>query len=234
MTEPPRIDISGPAMEAFRKQVAGISDSWNRVVSKSLARYVESVSLQLSSGFFSDQVRRIFSDEVRELLAHAAKTMRETFERALPRNWSGFSAEEAMAAVDVMKATGVCLVWTPRQDIVRGVLNDPKRDAFALIQSRREDILSDLDECLEDVTHPELAELRIAAGEAIEADRAGLHRPAQALCGCVLTSIIHGPLAEERTRDAHKEFAETHPHDAGIEQLRLRAIYVAAETTMPG
>jgi hypothetical protein len=198
----------------------------SRAASSAVARYAESFALHLPP------LHLVFSEQVRETIARAAEFAREALHQAYPENWAGFALDEVLAVVGVMEATGICLVWTPRQEIVQEVLDDTNQDAFALVEARRADILEDLEQCLIAVDHSTLAELRAAAAEAISADRAGFHRSAQALCASVLTSIIHGPLGAKEIRDAHKDFAEAHPREAGISQLRLRSIYVAAEMAL--
>jgi hypothetical protein len=172
----------------------------------------------------SRQINESLGSSIKAIGASFAKAWQE----AKPENWKDLSTEEILSVVDLMEATGLCLVWTPRAAIVRELLDDPDFDAFRIVQERRAEILSDLSDCLDQVAYPEFDELCEAAGEAIACDREGHHRAAQALTASIFTTMINVHLGQGTT-DARKQFGETHPRDAYIGHLRIRSIFVAAK-----
>ena len=161
-----------------------------------------------------------------EQLRPAIEQFHRAWERALPPNWEGFSTEEVTSTIDRVQNTGYCLAWIPRNQIVREVLAADETDTSRILLARRADVLDDADAVLADVAAPELVLERGAAEAAIRAFRDGHPMPAQALASSVFTSAAH-TLFEMGTKAIRKRMAETHPEKAGIEQLRLRTIYLA-------
>lgn len=222
MADQPPFDFN-PVKRALDAWAAQNAATIRKLISSVVTPHIEALTLQLP---------RLVPHLT--VAADFARIWRETWERVQPDNWKALTTEEVSAAFGVMEGTGLCLVWTPREEIVRQLIAEPPPDAFAVVESRRQDILDDLERCLADVDHAEIAEERIAAEEAVQADRAGFHRAAQALCASVLTSVIHGALGEKETGAAHKEFADQHPREAGISQMRLRAIFIVGEMALRG
>ncbi len=152
--------------------------------------------------------------------------LRREWEEALPPNWGGFNVEEVTKAIERIGATGYCLVWVPRHEIVRQVLATDDSATKAVLLARRDEVLDDALAVLAEVAEPELALERDAAAVAIRAFRDGRAKPAQALASSVFTSAAH-KLFEVGTKAIRRRMAETHPDDAAIGQLRIRTIYLA-------
>jgi len=187
---------------AFASTIAPAAEQWSLQVPK-LDRWVE-------------QTRRVLEQ------------WRRAWEEALPPNWADLSEDEVMSTVERVERTGYCLVWIPRAEIVRDVLAVDVTKTGAILVAHLGDVLDDAVAVLADVTESDLALERGAAGEAIRALRDGHEKAAQALAASVFTSIIHLAFQTRKIEKIRKQMAETHPEKAGILELRLRTIYLAA------
>jgi hypothetical protein len=108
-------------------------------------------------------------------IAEIARRFHEEYERAFPPNWVGLEIGEVMAVIDCVEATGFALVWIPRVEIVRKVLNANEDEITEIMLARRDDILDDAVAVLVDVTCPELLLTRRAVEESIAVLRDGYH-----------------------------------------------------------
>jgi hypothetical protein len=160
-------------------------------------------------------------------LARLLEAFEATWEAALPANWAGMGHPEIYAILDCMEATGICLVWVPRVTIVQEVVTADPDDALALMLASQDDVLIDICDALSLASQPNLLAERQGLLEVVECLRAGRTLAAQALAASVLTSTLHVFLEERKLFAIRERVAETHPNDAEVEELRLRAIFVA-------
>ena len=138
-------------------------------------------------------------------LARAAKGIRE---RAFPPNWSEFSDDEIKSILALMEETGWSLVWVPRAEVIRALLDADAGGREEVLVNSAQDIVIDLDAALAEVNHTQLVELRDALAQAIGAFRAGFPGPAQSYAAAVFTTTMHVPLGLKKFNDARDEFGE--------------------------
>ena len=156
------------------------------------------------------------------VFARLAERIRE----CLPPNWRDL--EDWFLAAELVAAGGWAIVWLPRTDVVRELLDVPNADRPAVLLKNRDVLLEDAEALLAEVTHVGLAYLAGCALEATQALQAGLDRPAQALLGSTLTGILQGPLEFEQLRAAREAFSGDW-EEAAIEELR----FVLVTSTIP-
>jgi hypothetical protein len=239
--EPP----PGP-YDAFRRlseQMAGMNEGIRRAfepeVAKAMNRLTEQVHQQteglqralasvVAPSFekWSLQLPKIGTDWV-EQMRPIFERLRRAWQDALPPNWEGFEPEEVTAAIERIGNTGYCLVWLPRIEIVREVMAAEEAATKEVLLKRRDEVLDDAVTVLAGVVEPELALERDAANAAVGAFRDGHWMAAQALASSVFTSAAHETF-EMGTGAIGKRMAEKHPNEAGLAQLRLTTIYLAA------
>ncbi len=177
-------------------------------------------------------VSSINAERTREIAASVAKfakAARELRERAFPPNWSEFDGDEIASIVALMEETGWSLVWVPRADVVRKLLDAVKDVREEVLLSSKSEILDDLDAALGEVEHSQLVELRDHVVQAIGSFRAGFEAPAQSLASAVFTTVMHVHLGLKKFPAARNEF-EKHgdPMDVELMVFKLAAIYKAA------
>jgi hypothetical protein len=161
----------------------------------------------------------------REILAGSADLARATKglrERAFPPNWSEFSDDEIKAILALMEETGWSLVWVPRAEIIRALLDADAGDREQVLVNSADDIVTDLDAALVEVSHTQLIELRDALAQAIGAFRAGFAGPAQSHAAAVFTTTMHVPLGLKKFKDARDEFERREPMEVGLSLVQDR------------
>lgn len=210
--EPQWLDAMTRLGDRMRQQ----TESLQRALASAVTPAFEQWSLQLPkiSTAWVEQMRPVFEQ------------LRRSWEEALPPNWEGFDVDEVSAAIERIESTGCCLVWVPRIEIVREVLDADATATKGVLLARRGDILDDALDVLAEVTELQLAPERDSAVAAIKAFRDGHSQAAQALASSVFTSTAH-KLFEMGTKAIRRRMAETHPDEAAIAQLRIRTIYLA-------
>jgi hypothetical protein len=206
-------------LETMRRQAEQLrahSESFQRAFAESVAPLVDQRRLQLP------KLPPRFIEEMRA----AAERWKRAWEEARPPNWEGLTFEEVMNVVARVENTGYCLVWVPRAEILGEVMAGDQTETETILLSRRDDVLDDALGVLNDVTDLDLALERDAAADAISALREGHPKAAQALASSVFTSAAH-IFFETGTKKIRKRMAEMHPDSAGMEELRLRTIFLA-------
>ena len=165
--------------------------------------------------------------ETMEALRKAANAWVEAWEAALPDNWTGLDPAEVASIIELVSETGYSLVWLPRIEIVRELMDADCVDVPALILDRKEEVLDDAGRCLADVARPELMQLRAAIEESIAVFREGHHRAAQALAAVVFTSEVHAHFAMGTTA-SRKRMEAADPMGGPIGRIRIHTIFRAA------
>jgi hypothetical protein len=166
--------------------------------------------------------------EIAAVLTEIGKSARELQKRALPPNWLEFNSDEIEAIIALMEETGWSLVWVPRADIVRKLLDAADEEPQDVLLASKDEILDDLNAALLEVKHSQLVELRDHIVQAIGSFRAGFDAPAQALASAVFTTLMHVHLGLRKFGEAREEFAKHDPIESDIMLLKLAAIYRTA------
>jgi hypothetical protein len=210
-------------LQEFQKSVVGAE------VMRSVAALHESLVPRIPD--LAQMFNTINAEWTREILASAAelaRAARELRERAFPPNWSAFSGEEIDAILKLMDETGWSLVWVPRAEVIRQLLDAEDGDRPAVLVNSDEEIVADLDAALEAVRHTQLVELRDALSQAVGAYRAGFPGPAQSHAAAVFTTTMHVHLELKNFRAAREEFEMRDPMDVELMLFKLAAIYKTA------
>lgn len=141
--------------------------------------------------------------------------------RLLPANWLEMRIGLQNAARRTMAETGICLAWVPRADVIAAIVaaKSPEDRGRALVSNEAE-ILEDLAAALEEATSPELADLAKSARQAVAAYRAGLRRPAQALAGAAITTVLADHFGEDNFAEARKRLAPRAPSAVDLRVAR--------------
>ncbi|WP_371640296.1 hypothetical protein [Streptomyces virginiae] len=86
---------------------------------------------------------------------------------------------------------GVCLTWAPRSSIVNELLHiQTSRERHQLLLDRRQEVVADVLESLEEVVHPELQTYAALTAQAAACIEMGQEAAAQALLGNILDSVL--------------------------------------------
>jgi hypothetical protein len=205
------------SMKRLNDQMLDQTQAMQRMVGSTLAPAIEKWSLQLP------KIDVSWIEQIRPILEDA----RRAFVEALPPNWQNIPFDDLRVVLQLVEETGYCLVWLPREEIVREVIAADSTDIASVLLGRRNDVLDDAVALLSEVTAAEYTLEREAALAAISAFREGHAEAAQALASSVFTSTLHNAFATGRTKVIRKLMLETHPDDARIQELRLRTIYLA-------
>ena len=177
---------------------------------------VEHANKQIANTFaqFADQWRSgiLESPGFKELIRQ--------FREVLPPNWS--DDESAGRIAEFSSDTAICLVWVPRPETVRALLESD--DPFETLAARAAETLADIDVCLGEVTLPELSEPQQFA---VKARAAFNNHPeaAQALAAATLTTVIHRHLGMKRLADVESRFSDW--EDAPYWQIRMVLVGLA-------
>lgn len=195
----------------------GLSEGNSKALGQASKNWIE----QLSS---VSRVQVAFGQRLAEMLGPFNRAVQQTFlnidfrwvrgamQRAMPLNWRDFEPPDVDRVLAVMDETGWCLVWCPRQDTIRKLIDAQDLGARTrLLVDSRTLLIEDMNECLEGMSHPDSSAYRRAASLAIRAFDGGHVQAAQALAAAVISAIINGGFrlsfrkAEARFRGDPKE-----------------------------
>lgn len=163
--------------------------------------------------------------------------------RVLPANWLEMRIGLQDAARRTMAETGICLAWVPRPDVIAAIVaakSQEERDR-ALVSNEAE-ILADLAAALAEAKSQELMDLAESAQQAVAAYRAGLRRPAQALAGAAITTVLADHFGEKNFAEARRRLTPRAPaavdlrvaRRAMLEWCLLAAIALSYSEPPPG
>lgn len=246
--------IDEPALrEAMRrvKSVQSHIEGINRVmlpqleaVNRTLRAWQEGPAQQMARQYeeMFEQVRRATDPwhgrlpEIMDAAARAAEALHTSWQAAVPSNWRDLAFVEIEAVLDLMEESGWALVWIPRGEIVRTLIETDADAREARLLSVEADVLDDLLFATDGLTRPELTELRDANREAIDSYRDQRLLAAQSLATVVFTTLFHQQIAQTfgggRTR-----IEPLDPRDATIANIRLycvlRVVLVAIVSYSP-
>jgi hypothetical protein len=161
-----------------------------------------------------------------DLLAGVDLTrLEQVWRRNLPPNWRDLpSWKEVEDTLGIMQETGWCLVWCPRAEVIRQLLEADDSDArIRLLLESKGLVIDDLRDCLSSVTRQEVDGHRSAAMAAIEAFADGHIAAAQALAASDISALINGTLGIRTFGEARRSL-EGDPIESPLPSFRLQAV----------
>ena len=153
----------------------------------------------------------------------------QSFMQALvPRNWWPLGIGLHGRARKVMAESGICLIWVPPAEIVQAVAHaESKKDRDEVLVANTARILDAVDEALAEAEHPRLGVTVAAAREALEAQRSGFTKPAQALTASVLSEVVQEHFGFDKFGYARQAFESEPSSAAGLWSSRRTAVQEA-------
>lgn len=128
----------------------------------------------------------------------------KSLEKHLPTNWNGLKWS---AVAHFIEETGWSIVWLPRTEVAKRLLDAAPGDRVQVLQDHRSEILEDADSLLSEVEWAELQYLADCTREAIATLRDGHNRSAQSLLAAILTGLLQGILNYEHLADARTAYS---------------------------
>jgi hypothetical protein len=169
-------------------------------------------------------------------ILEAVRQLGATVERYYPLNWTDVDVDPD-AALNVAQTEGLPLVWAPRGELVKKLLD--AADATTrrqLLQTHAGDIIADCGAVVADVTEQTLREHKARLVDAIRAHEAGLHAPAQAMSAVVITALLQWVYAHQELRNvkASPLRAPQQPDDLGFRLFKVAVLIEAAVPAVQG
>lgn len=170
-------------VESWTKQYASMARNIEALANppaiRQMAEYLNSVQRQWS--FLERMVPRIDLDKVQDW-----------WKRGLPPNWVDAEPRlEVVEVLELMRETRWCLVWAPRGEVVRRLVDADEEERGEVFLESSTEILEDSRSVLDAVDHRELQQLCRAAGQIADAIEAGVEMAAQALAASCLSDVIN-------------------------------------------
>src|SRR2546430_3550623 len=150
--------------------------------------------------------------------------LEELWEQATPPNWHGLDPATLEAAIQFAIETGWSVVWVPSADVIRALVAAKPAAREAVLASNSDGIAADMEHLLEEISEPDLADLKPFALDAVETFRSGHAPAAQALATTVMTTAIHDFVAEGFAA-AREVFEEADLKTVGVEWVRLVVVH---------
>ena len=151
--------------------------------------------------------------------------------RSAPDNWHGLG-DEALALTDLVQEWGICLVWVPREMLIRRLLDVDSTTRPAELALLSEEVLEDLEAALAESQMLEFdlrgyPEACAFASEAIAAARDGHWTAAQAVAACGLGQVLHATYGFSTLGQAFKKFSARDVDQATMEILKVALLEVS-------
>ncbi|MEU6205378.1 hypothetical protein ABZ814_17575 [Micromonospora musae] len=145
----------------------------------------------------------------------------------LPPNWPMGNPELIENVFSIVQDEGIPLVWVPRKDIVRQVLQSANRDErIKVLLMHREDVIQDCRDVLAKVSDGELVSQLPLATSAVDAFADGHDEAAQSLAVVVTETVVSRTIDRDykKVKDAVKidDWG-----DLSVAELRLRTALAA-------
>jgi hypothetical protein len=170
-------------LEAWTKQIAPMARQMeapaNPPALREMADYLNSVQKQWN--WAEKLMSKIDWDKVQDW-----------WKRGLPPNL--IDVEPRLDVPDVlvfMRATRWCLVWVPRGEVVRRLVDAEEESRGDVLLSSSGQIVEDSRSVLDAIEHPELQQVCRAAKEVADCIDAGFDMAAQSLAASVLSDVIN-------------------------------------------
>ena len=149
------------------------------------------------------------AERQREMWREGLARMEATYRRNLPENWQGIESS-LPEVIDVVKESGICLVWTPRGDLIlRLVAATSFAERKSLLAAERDVVLADLDAAMQAVGTVEVAGFEAAsafAQDAIAAAHDGHMTAAQSLAASGLEPAARLSFGMPSLNSVRKQF----------------------------
>jgi hypothetical protein len=169
-------------------------------------------------------VERNYTSLVKPTL-EVLRQARAEWQASLSPNWHELTGDELRRSLELIEATGICLVWTPRVDVIRLILEQTDREGqLRVLDQQRTTVLEDLESALDDATGAEIvghADACDFAAKALAADRDGHSEAAQALTAAGLGPILHDAFGFELLGKAYKDFSKTDMEEATLRLMKI-------------
>lgn len=137
-----------------------------------------------------------------------------------PPNWAQLRLGVNLRAAELVRKSGLCLVWVPEGDIVEAlVAAADKQTRDRVLLDATGGILASVEARTEEVDHSLLAEQKAAVLEAIEVNRSGYAGASQTLCATIVSSLLERHYGFDFTQ-ARRAFTEESRKSQGFWSLR--------------
>lgn len=232
----------------------GQPPSWLREALRQAAEMHKTIQRSLSS--IGDLQRRNTEEIARSVeknytslvkpTLEALQQARAVWQTSLSPNWHELTADELRRTLELIEETGLCLVWTPRVDVIRSILGQTDcEEQLRMLDQQRTKVLEDLESALDDATGAEIvghADACDFAAKALAAERDGHSEAAQALTAAGLGPILHDAFGFELLGNAYKDFNKTDMEEATLRLMKIsllqlctaRALTDTKRVTEPG
>lgn len=184
------------------------------------------IAAQLQTTFNFSPVIQVLgeaAEQFRQNVAAFARNLENFEERwlaALPDNWRDRETVRSVHdVIDLMQETGLCLVWCPRAEVLKGLLEAESAARTGVLLASRELVAEDLRLSLQTIDDPVLDEYVGCAMDALNAFADGHPRAAQALAATCLTALMAGVSGVKKFKHARSKF-DKDPMEAGISTFR--------------
>jgi hypothetical protein len=164
-------------------------------------------------------------EALQEQIAGMGEPLRQAVAEAMPPNWEGRDVGEVDRFLAMSAETGLNVVWVPRLDILEQLAAaEGEAERNAVLTDRRDDILPDIEACLDEVTHDGVADELHLAKSAVAAVRDGYEAPGQALAASVLSGLVHTTFDFKRLATARERFIRDDPDQVALRMFRVTVI----------
>jgi hypothetical protein len=222
-SQPRKIVVPSVNLEPLGRQLQQLAAAW-----------IPQAQALVGVQAFGQQLNELLKPLAQQLNEFAAQSLKQTlaqidltpwveaWKRAQPPNWRNLDGETA-AILTLMRETGWCLVWSPRAEVIRRLLDTPDLQAREriLLESNFL-VLEDLRASLADSSRPELADHRTAASRAIDAFADGHFEAAQALVASDISALTNGLLCMDFAKAKGEMAGE--PMDSSLTEFRTTAV----------
>ena len=189
------------------------------------ARFLQSEQMRQLQEVQRAIAQRPDIQEAIERLVQFGEQARVALRNAMPDNWKELGVEHLQGLIELTAEHGVAVVWVPRGEVVVELLQastDEERDR--ILVSHRSEILEDLTAVVAETDSSALEGPVRAAGQAVDAARAGIDMAAQSLVGSTLTHFVNDELGHERFDEARTRLRRHDPNEVALDLLRETAL----------
>jgi len=139
--------------------------------------------------------------------------LRDIWKQGLPTNWIDLGPEQEISELlDFMQETGWCIVWAPRADTIKILMEESEETARVVkFVGAREAILEDVRAVLRDIESKSLEPNVAACYKGLDAFAGGHPDAAQALMAADMSSLINGEPFSMSFKRAKAEFEVEDP-----------------------
>ncbi len=194
-----------------QRQAFARTDRWLKAIRTAIVKPV------LTQRPVLDRVEEWLQTDGKALLTIVAEFHR-LWADSLPPAWRSLEPGEIADLFRLTSEGTLCLVWAPRTDILRELIDTadfPGREAVLI--ARREDILDDIELALADASvGADEDDAKRFAVAALIAARHDQDLAAQALCGVALARVVHGVLDMPTLAKAREEMSALDPKEAAL------------------